>query len=92
MSHNNEEPWLSAVKNDPRTEEQMKADYYQKITALMEPNPNRREKAHKVMTPEEYAAMPIIGWHEVCRDVDGFGGVGIRYLGEALSFPQADRK
>src|ERR1700680_3350449 len=30
---------------------------------------------HKVMTPEEYAAMPIIGWHEVCRDVDGFGGV-----------------
>ena len=38
-------------------------------------------KAHKVMTPEEYAAMPIIGWHEVCRDVDGFGGVGIRYLG-----------
>lgn len=39
-------------------------------------------KPHKVMTPEEYAAMPIIGWHEVCRDVDGFGGVGIRFLGE----------
>lgn len=38
-------------------------------------------KAHKVMTPEEYAAMPIIGWHEVCRDVDGFGGVGVRFLG-----------
>ena len=39
-------------------------------------------KAHKVMTPEEYAAMPIKGWHEVCRDVDGFGGVGVRFLGE----------
>jgi hypothetical protein len=38
-------------------------------------------KSHKVMTPEEYAAMPIVGWHEVCRDVDGFGGVGVRYLG-----------
>lgn len=38
--------------------------------------------AHKVMTPEEYIRVPIIGWHEVCRDVDGFGGVGIRYLGE----------
>lgn len=38
-------------------------------------------RAHKVMTAEEYAAMPIIGWHEVCRDVDGFGGIGIRYLG-----------
>lgn len=38
-------------------------------------------KAHKVMTPEEYAAMPLIGWHEVCRDVDGFGGVGVRFLG-----------
>lgn len=38
-------------------------------------------KAHKVMTPEEYAAMPIIGWHEVCRDIDGFGGLGVRFLG-----------
>lgn len=38
-------------------------------------------KAHKVMTAEEYAAMPIVGWHEVCRDVDGFGGVGVRNLG-----------
>jgi hypothetical protein len=38
-------------------------------------------KPHKVMTPEEYAAMPLKGWHEVCRDVDGFGGVGIRFLG-----------
>ena len=42
----------------------------------------RERRAHKVMTPEEYAALPIIGWHEVCRDVDGFGGTGIRYLGE----------
>jgi hypothetical protein len=37
-------------------------------------------RAHKVMTAEEYAATPIIGWHEVCRDVDGFGAVGVRYL------------
>ena len=37
--------------------------------------------AHKIMTPEEYAAMPLKGWHEVCRDVDGFGGVGVRFLG-----------
>lgn len=39
-------------------------------------------KAHKVMTPEEYARMPIVGWHEVCRDFDGFGGVGVRFLGD----------
>lgn len=39
-------------------------------------------KAHKVMTAEEYAAMPIKGWHEVCRDIDGFSGVGIRFLGD----------
>lgn len=38
-------------------------------------------RPHLTMTSEEYAATPIIGWHEVCRDVDGFGGVGIRYLG-----------
>lgn len=37
---------------------------------------------HKVMTPEEYAAMPLKGWHMVCRDVDGFGGTGVRYLGQ----------
>lgn len=42
-------------------------------------------RPHKVMTVEEYAAMPIIGWHEVCRDVDGFEGVGVRFLGLALS-------
>jgi len=37
-------------------------------------------KAHKIMTAEEYAAMTIVGWHEVCRDVDGFGGVGVRFI------------
>lgn len=36
---------------------------------------------HKVMTPEEYAAIQLKGWHEVCRNIDGFGGVGVRYLG-----------
>lgn len=41
-------------------------------------------KPHKVMTPEEYAATPLQGWHEVCRDVDGFGGVGVRYLPQKL--------
>lgn len=40
--------------------------------------------AHKVMTPEEYTAMPIMGWHAVCRDVDGFGGVGVRFLGTGI--------
>lgn len=40
-------------------------------------------KPHKVMTADEYADMLIIGWHEVCRDVDGFGGVGVRFLTEA---------
>jgi hypothetical protein len=38
-------------------------------------------KPHKTMTLDEYNTMPIIGWHEVCRDVDGFGGVGVRFLG-----------
>jgi hypothetical protein len=36
---------------------------------------------HRVMTPEEYAAMPIKGWHRVCRDVDGAGGLGIQFVG-----------
>jgi hypothetical protein len=39
-------------------------------------------EAHKVMTPAEYAAMVIVGWHEVCRNVDGCGGVGVRFLGD----------
>lgn len=38
----NHEPWLSAVKNDPRTEEQMRADHDRFIAGLKEPNPNRR--------------------------------------------------
>ncbi len=45
---------------------------------------------HKVMTHEEYAAMPIIGWHEVCRDVDGFGAIGIRFLGETSAVPSTE--
>jgi len=36
-------------------------------------------KADRVMTPEEYAAMPIIGWHQVCKDFDGCGNVGVRF-------------
>ena len=36
--------------------------------------------AHKVMTPEEYTEMPIIGWHEVCRNVDNAGAVGVRFI------------
>ena len=38
-------------------------------------------KADRVMTPEEYAAVPLVGWHMVCRDFDGFGAIGIKYLG-----------
>lgn len=36
---------------------------------------------HKIMTRQEYFDTPIIGWHEVYHNIDGFGGVGIRYLG-----------
>lgn len=48
----------------------------------------QRLKAHKVMTPEEYAALPIVGWHEVCKDFDGFGGVGVRFM----ALPPAQRE
>lgn len=41
---------------------------------------NQRFKADRVMTPEEYAAIPLVGWHMVCRDFDGFGGVGICFV------------
>jgi hypothetical protein len=44
--------------------------------------PQPTGKPHKVMTMEEYVAQPLKGWHMVCRDVDGFGGVGVRYLGD----------
>jgi hypothetical protein len=43
---------------------------------------SEERKSHKVMTPVEYSAMPLKGWHEVCRDVDGHGGVGVRFLGQ----------
>lgn len=57
-----------------------------KVAALLRVSPQPSDmRAHKVMTPEEYAAMPLSGWHEVCRDVDGFGGTDIRFLG--LSSP-----
>lgn len=41
-------------------------------------------KAHKTMTPEEYASMPIVGWHAVCRNYDGFGGVGVRFMTDGM--------
>lgn len=37
-------------------------------------------QAHHVMTREEYDAMLIKGWHEVCRDIDNAGNVGVRFL------------
>ena len=37
------------------------------------------KRPHKVMTPAEYDSMLIQGWHEVCRDVDGCGNVGVRF-------------
>lgn len=37
-------------------------------------------QAYKIMTREEYDAMPLIGWHEVCRDIDDAGNVGVRFL------------
>jgi hypothetical protein len=42
----------------------------------------QQKEAHKVMTKEEYITTPLAEWHEVCRNYDGFGGIGIRYLGE----------
>lgn len=46
-----------------------------------------RKPPHKVMTAREYLDMPIIGWHEVCRQIDGQGGVGVRYLGDEAEEP-----
>ena len=40
------------------------------------------ERPDKIMTPEEYAALNIKGWHRVCKDVDGFGAVGVIYQQE----------
>lgn len=36
-------------------------------------------RAHKTMTAEEYLALNLQGWHEVCWRYDGHGGVGVRY-------------
>lgn len=45
MSDNNEGRGFSAIKNDPRTEEQQLADYERYMAALKEPNPTKsREK------------------------------------------------
>jgi hypothetical protein len=44
------------------------------------------DRPHKTMTLDEYLAEPRLqGWHSVCFDVDGFGGVGVRYHGEPSS-------
>ena len=37
-------------------------------------------KPHKIMTPEEYSALKIEGWHQVYKDYDGFGAVAICYV------------
>ena len=55
--------------------QKIETDRQQEIRAL------QKFKADKVMTPEEYAAVPIIGWHMVCKNFDGFGAIGIKYLG-----------
>lgn len=34
---------------------------------------------HKIMTPEEYAASNLRGWHAVHKDYDGSGAVAVRY-------------
>lgn len=41
MSEHNQGQGISAIKNDPRTEEQQRADYERYCAALKEPNPNR---------------------------------------------------
>lgn len=53
----NHEPWLSAIKNDPRTEEQMRADHDRKISAMKEPNPNRAP----LQGPREYLKIKYMG-------------------------------
>jgi hypothetical protein len=42
------------------------------------------DRAHKVMTPEEYQSTPIKGWHMVCRDYDTNYGIGVRYITDGL--------
>ena len=41
------------------------------------------DKPNKVMTFSEYFAHPIDGWHSIHFNIDGLGGVGIRYHGVA---------
>jgi len=41
------------------------------------------KQPHKIMTLEEYELLDLQGWHEVCRNHDGFGGVAIRYKSDA---------
>lgn len=82
--------WLRNYDADPKKYHNpvpMTPDQLDKIAERLSTLSGERI-AHKVMTPEEYAAMPLKGWHQVCRDVDGFGGVGIRYLGEPLRHPE----
>lgn len=38
------------------------------------------DRPHRIMTREEYNALPLQGWHMVCHDVDGSGSTGVRYL------------
>jgi hypothetical protein len=37
-------------------------------------------KPDKIMTRDEYLAANLQGWHQVCWNVDGHGGVGVRYM------------
>lgn len=48
-------------------------------------------RAHKCMTPEEYTEMKLIGWHMVCKDYDGFGGVGVIFLGINGEYGQKEK-
>ncbi len=44
------------------------------------PERDMQPVAHKVMTPEEYSALNLRGWHFVCKDHDGAGGVAVSYI------------
>ena len=50
-------------------------------SALVASPPASSARAHRVMTPEEYAALNIIGWHAICRNIDVAGNVGVRFGG-----------
>lgn len=55
------------------------------------PAPAQEVRPHKTMTPEEYAAFAIKGWHYVCKDVDGFGGVGVRFISPDTTAPAQEK-